>query len=108
MHETLKAEEISRFYNISKVYLSFLGEDVTLADSIKNHKEVYASTVSETLNEVVFSSVAKLAKAGHTDAAKELGQLIENAKDMDIREKSTFDMFLVGLENFHKNNILLF
>nr|WP_154957449.1 hypothetical protein [Paenibacillus xylanexedens] len=108
MYEELKEEETNRFYNVSKVYLSFLGEDVTLADSIKNHKVVYASTVSETLNEVVLSSVAKLAKAGHRDAAKELGQLLEKAKDMDIREKSTFDMFLVGLEEFHKNNIVLF
>lgn len=107
MYAVLNAEELNRFYEVSKIYLKFLGEDEALADQVTGHKDVYASTVTDILNQLVLSSAAKLANAGHTDAAKELGQLLEKTANMGKKEKATFDMLLVGLEDFHKSNIVL-
>lgn len=108
MHGSLNEDDIKRYYNIYKIYLNFLGEDVTMANRVKDVKEYHTSTASKMLKEIMWKTISVLSSSNHIEIAKGLGQLFEQTKDLDDGKKSTFETLLVGLENFRNKNILVF
>ncbi|WP_339820534.1 hypothetical protein MKZ15_05735 [Paenibacillus sp. FSL R7-0216] len=107
MYVVLSDKDKERFYNINKIYLKFLGEDVMLAEHIKNANEYHSSTAADILKQLTIRACSKLSGIDQL-AAKKLAPLIEEATNKDIKEKSTFDLLLFGLEEFYRKHLLLF
>jgi len=97
MAGVLTEQEKTRFEDVSRVYLSFIGEDFELLLSTLPKGELYVSTATDLLKALLLPSIAK-AKGKSEKAAVQLGQLLEETANIDLKKRESFEFLLSGLE----------